>query len=112
MSPPVILDIRGGKAVDVSMDPSFAAVYRADMAKYADCLTEGGQSECTAYAADAARLGEFDRAWARILAYFTAHDDYDRNQSQWACYGKLTPYCRPTYTDTLAAFLREKGYVH
>jgi hypothetical protein len=112
MSPPVIFTIRGDKAVDVSREPGFAPVFRADMAHYARCPTEGWQPDCLAYAADAARLGEFDRAWPGLVAHFTRKDEYvDWNESQWVCFGKLTPYCRATYTDTLQAFLREKGYV-
>jgi hypothetical protein len=111
-SPPVIFDIRDGKSVDVSKEPGFAPVFRADMAHYARCPTEGGQSACAAYAADAARLGELDRVWPQIFAHFTRKDEFvDWNQSQWSCYGKLTPYCRPTYTETLKAFLRQNGYI-
>lgn len=111
-APPVIIDIRDGRAVDVSTDPSFAPVYRADMARWRDCLTEGGQPECAALAADAARLGEFDRVWPKLAAYFERKDEYvDWNESQWACSGELTPYCRATYTETLKAFLRHTGYI-
>lgn len=111
-SPPQITDIRNGEAVDVSAEPGFAAIYRADMARWRDCVTQGGQPHCAVYAADAARLGELDKVWPGIVANFTRHEEFwDRNESHWACFDKLTPYCRPTYTETLRAFLRQRGYV-
>lgn len=111
-APPIIINIRDGKAVNVSNDPSFAPVYRADMAQWRDCLTQGGQSDCAILAADAARLGEFDRVWPKLTAYFEQREEFfDRNESHWACYGNTTPYCRATYTETLKAFLRHTGYI-
>jgi hypothetical protein len=69
--PPQVWNIRGDRAVNVSAEPRYRDLYvqPAAEARFM-CLTaeprEADRSACASYAASAARLGDFDRAWREI----------------------------------------------
>lgn len=68
-APPQILNVRGGRAVDVSAAPGFRALFAAHLEETREiCLSGGGDRNgaCAAYAASAARLGRFESAWREI----------------------------------------------
>jgi hypothetical protein len=71
LAPPKILDIVGGRAVDVSARPAFRPLFASGMAKARPfCVDRGGpevNGACAAYVADAARAGRFAGAWAEML---------------------------------------------
>jgi hypothetical protein len=111
---PVVLNIRGGRVVDVSAEPAFAPLFRADLAETrAGCVPAGpddtpSNAMCAAYAADAARLGEFDTAWRAVMAA------YDRTATDWPDSCRLSAPPDPCYSDypaALKAFLRRGGYI-
>ena len=106
-SPPQIMNIDGGKAVDVSANPGFRPLFRKSMLEerraclrldkeYADRDPNGA---CAAYVASAARIGQFDKAWAEMLKA------YDR-KSSWDL-----PYKKMTYPQALRRFLVEHKYI-
>ncbi len=120
MAPPKILNVVGGRAVDVSARPGFRPLFRRAMNR-ARPNCEQGDSErngaCAGYVAAAARAGQFEAAWAVMLR------SYDRD-SGW----DLPPGCRvrvdargecpggaviryTSYPDALRAFLVLQGYI-
>ena len=120
-APPLIMNVVGDEAVNVSTDPSFRPLFAEAMARQrracrnpGDGLTPNGA--CAAYVGSAARLGEFDRAWAEMLL------SYDRN-FEWplppSCPvawvgaecpdGQLIEY--DNFPDALRGFLVELGYI-
>lgn len=111
-APPLIMNIRGGKGVDVSTEPAFRALFAADMtaARKACFAVEpnfaGGP--CAGYLADAARLGRFDAAWAEIArTRIPAQAGFPNDCSE-------QPRPAPCYADFatgVRAFLREHGYL-
>ena len=120
-APPTIRNVVDGEVVDVSSDPSFRPLYEEELervrpacvAPAEDRITNGA---CPAYVAIAARVGQFDRAWAEMLR------SYDRN-FEWTlptgC--KIDPgegLCPEdqqveydNYPDALRAFLIDLGYI-
>lgn len=120
-APPTIRNIVGGEVVDVSADPSFRPVYEEAMARVRQACVGPEQDSisngaCPAYVAAAARVGQFDRAWAEMLR------SYDRD-FEWT----LPTGCKveageqgcpedqqieyDNYPDALRAFLIDLGYI-
>lgn len=120
MAPPKILNIVGGRAVDVSSRPGFRRLFRDAMNRARpNCLRRDGERNgaCAGYVASAARAGQFASAWAVMLRA------YDRN-SGWelpgGCRVRLDSggECPPAsvirytnYPDALRAFLVRQGYI-
>lgn len=70
-APPQIVNIVDGKVEDVSGDPRFRPIFQRALEEVRGrCLTrrrsEASNSACAAYVASAARIGQFDAAWARM----------------------------------------------
>lgn len=114
-APLLIMNIVGGKAVNVSKAPRYAAVYRTDMEEAKTSCAGHANGGCAAYVADAARLGQFDEAWTFMLA------NYDQ-KSEWTyparCNGTKVDYqCKGTeikpkdYPEALRWFLEDNGYI-
>jgi hypothetical protein len=120
-APPLIMNVVGGRAVDVSTDPSFGPLYERSLAaeRQACVHPEDGRTPngaCAAYVASAARLGRFDQAWSEMLR------SYDRN-FDWPlpgdCRVALVDYRCPegqrteyaNYPEALRAFLVQQGYI-
>lgn len=100
--PPVVLTLRNGVPTDVSGERPYAAIFRADMAEQRRvCLstTRYRNGACAAYVADAARLGQFDAAWARMLP------QYERDGDVW----ESARY--RSFPESLRAFLHHTGYI-
>lgn len=120
MAPPKIFNIVGNRVADVSTRPGFRRLYREAMNQARpNCVQQEGERNgaCAGYVASAARIGEFDAAWAVMLR------SWDRN-SDWelptGCRVALNASgeCPPdaviryaTYPDALRAFLVEQGYL-
>jgi hypothetical protein len=123
LSPPAILNVSGGEALDVSGRPSFRRVFAKAAARLRRaCLPRRGgprDGACPAYVAAAARAGSFDRAWSEVsAAYGTKEGD-----PPWLPQGCEVPFdavraCPKgseityrTYIDALRAFLLRTGYI-
>jgi hypothetical protein len=68
-APPQILNVQGGRVVDVSAAPGFRALFEEHLEETREgCLSSSGDRNgaCAAYAASAARLGRFESAWPEI----------------------------------------------
>lgn len=111
-APPLIMNIRGGKAVNVSAEPAFRPLFVADMAKArkaclaADRNFAGGP--CAGYLADAARLGRFDAAWAELSRRGIG------SQAGFPDSCSDQPRPNPCYRDfatSVRGFLRKNGYL-
>lgn len=109
--PPLIMNIRDGKNIDVSSEPAFRSLFGASLDEVRKaCMSrdQPNNGACAGYAASAARLGQFDEAWRQIL---TA---YDRKMPQWPDACSDTPRPTPCYSDyptALRAFLTKQGYL-
>ncbi|MET0308350.1 MAG: hypothetical protein ABW023_06550 [Sphingomonas sp.] len=102
VAPPLILNVRDGRSIDVSRDPAFAPLFLIDMAKAREaCINpeEAGwerNGACAGYVADAARVGQFDAAWKIMLQH----------------YGSGEPHSGKDFPGDLRDFLRKNGYIH
>src|SRR6218665_436217 len=80
-APPAIYNIAGGRAVNVSSRPGFRPLFQAAMTDArAACRPRPASSSngaCAAYVAAAARIGQFDAAWARMLLSYDRRSDWD-----------------------------------
>jgi hypothetical protein len=76
-APPKILNVVGGKVVDVSADPRFHKVYEDDMAKAQKYCLQNSNGACAAYVADGTRAGQFEAAWKFMLAHYDAKAVWD-----------------------------------
>jgi hypothetical protein len=115
LPPPMILNIEGGKAVNVSARPAFRPIFEQAMAQAEKRCAEGENGHCAAYAAAAARIGRFDGAWEKLLQV------HDRNSRDWptACKvaegeegcpeGQEITY--NSFPEALRAFLAQHGYI-
>jgi len=121
-APPIIMNILGGKAVDVSTRPAFRKIFEADMAdarqqcvapKQAGSFRNGA---CAAYGASAARLGRYPAARAEIVRHHQANTDWDYPtgcavaETATGCPdGQEVKYT--TFPAALDAFLKQQGYL-
>jgi len=71
--------VRAGRLYDVSAEPRFAAVYRAEAAQMLGyCRGDGERNgACVAYVAEASLAGDHAAAWRQVLAR------YDRTSTNW-----------------------------
>lgn len=99
--PPLVLNIVGGRTVDVSKAPGLRPLFATKMAEaraYCTAPASDGNERngaCAGYVADAARIGQFDTAWKVMLAH------YDR-RSSWN---------KKPFPADLRDFLRSHGYI-
>jgi hypothetical protein len=109
--PPLIINIRDARPIDVSHEAAFRPLFEKDLvgARKA-CLAkdEPNAGACAAWAADAARLGQFDAVWPQVMKV------YDNRVAEWPGSCKESPPPTPCYTDyptALRAFLIDRGYL-
>jgi len=119
-APPQILDVVGGKVVDVSEKRAFRSQYLAtlkdagnDCRTSDDDLTRNGA--CAAYVAAAARLGKLDEAWPVMLEHYSAQVDWSNPMgcavvTKGEC-PKGDEITYQSYPEALLAFLKSQGYV-
>jgi hypothetical protein len=115
LPPPRILNVVGGKAVDVSARPVFRPIFEEAMARAEARCATGENGHCAAYAASAARIGAFDAAWAKMLK---AHDRKSRDWPTACKVAEADDGCPDgqeiaykTYPEALRAFLAEHDYI-
>lgn len=120
-APPTIRNVVAGDVVDVSTDPSFRPVYEEAMARARrGCVSpEDGATPngaCPAYVASAARVGQFDPAWAEMLRSYDRSFDWDLptgckvEAGEQGC-PEDQQVVYETYPDALRAFLIYLGYI-
>lgn len=118
-APPRVLNMVGGKVVDVSARPAFARLFREEVARAGKaCRTdEDGavrNGACASYVAAAARTGSLQKAWSDMLASYDPSQEWEYPtgctvrasecpESQTIRYAG--------YPEALLAFLKEGGYV-
>jgi hypothetical protein len=114
--PPRVLNVVGGKVVDLSTRPRFRKVFAQDMAQAAKACEQQQNGACAGYVADGARLGRFDAAWKFMLAHYDPQANWDyptrcigTMASDGACKGKeLKPRDFP---QALRWFLEDQQYI-
>jgi hypothetical protein len=109
--PPMIMNIRGGKPIDVSAEPAFRPLFEKDLiAARKACVSreEPNAGACAAWAANAARLGRLDAVWPQVIKA------YDKGVGEWPESCSQSPRPEPCYSDypaALRAFLSDRGYL-
>jgi hypothetical protein len=109
--PPLVMNIRGLKPVNVSTEPAYRPLYAADLAETRKACVDGDEfsgGACAGYLADAARLGQFDAAWAKVARTKAVAG------SMYPAACSDSPQPKPCYRDYASAvrgFLRENGYI-
>lgn len=119
-APPTILNVTGGRVIDVSRRQAYRRLYLDEMAKAGEtCRTaaEGmdRNGACPSYVASAARVGRIDEAWADMVRSYSATEDWEYPTG---CTIKTKSECPEasrivykSYPEALLAFLKEHGYV-
>ena len=121
LSVPQVLNVTGGRVVDVSARPAFRSLFVEAMTSAAptcrggeDGLTRNGA--CAAYVAAAARAGRLGEAWKDMLAGYDATVDWQlpigctvRETVAGCPAGREMQY--QSYPDALLAFLKRHGYI-
>ncbi|HEX5184777.1 MAG TPA: hypothetical protein VFW19_16695 [Allosphingosinicella sp.] len=123
-SPPLILNIVKGRAVDVSARRAFAALFLRDMKEarrwcFQDPL-EGDLSfnggACAGYAASAARAGHFGAAWKDIVRLYGRDSLFSLSvcKGKWdslkGCSAYKIGFYR-SFPDGVRAYLKMLGYI-
>ena len=75
--PPRVWNVANGQVVDVSAQPRYAAIFRKDMAGAETYCKQHANGACAAFVADAARLGQRDRAWPIMVANWDQTTNWD-----------------------------------
>jgi hypothetical protein len=119
-APPTILNVTGGRVVDVSRRPAYRRLYLDEMAKAGETCRTGASGmdrngACPSYVASAARVGRLDEAWADMVRSYSAAEDWEYPTG---CTLKVKSECPEasrvvykSYPEALLAFLKEHGYV-
>jgi hypothetical protein len=119
-APPQIYNIVGNRPVDVSTRPGFRRLFREAMneARQA-CVAPGPDRNgaCAGYVAAAARVGQFDAAWAVMLRAYDRESDWElptgcrvAPSADGACpEASVVRYAN--FPDALRAFLIRQGYI-
>lgn len=118
-APPQILNVLGGKVVDVSRHPAFATLYGKEMKEAGEVCQSGNGSgangACPAFVAAAARLGKLDQAWRQMIAAYDASVDWTLPTGCWVSDEQGCPpgqeITYKSYPEALHAFLVRTGYV-
>ncbi|WP_336970763.1 DUF6804 family protein [Sphingobium aromaticiconvertens] len=119
-APPTILNVTGGRIVDVSRRGAYRRLYLDEMAKAGEtCRTASdGMSRngaCPSYVASAARVGLLDEAWTDMLRSYSATEDWAYPTGCALKTGNECPEVSrvvyKSYPEALLAFLKEHGYV-
>jgi hypothetical protein len=119
-APPQILNIVGNRAVDVSSRPGFRRLFHEAMNEAQPICVRpevDRNGACAGYVASAARAGEFDRAWAAMLAAYDRDSGWDLPTGcrvaldrQGECPAAAT-IRYANFPDALRAFLVRQGYL-
>jgi hypothetical protein len=114
-APPKILNVIGGKVVDVSTAPRFRNVFRVDMEKARDYCHKHDNGACAGYVADGARAGVLSTAWAFMLAHYNRYSNWEYPSR---CVGaSIDGNCKGCelqprdYPQSLRWFLEDNNYI-
>jgi hypothetical protein len=112
-----VLAVENGQVVDLSTDPSFAAVFTDQATSLKeDCVSQNRyrNPSCAAYTAVAARLGQFAEAWEVMLKHYNRNADWDLSFCLDAEFANACRHWSPatrSLPQALAPFLEQRGYI-
>jgi hypothetical protein len=119
-APPKVLNVVGGKIIDVSKHPAFRKLNDKEMNEAGEVCRHGASGDqrngaCAAYVAMAARVGKLNQAWQNMLAGYDARSNWDfptgcRIKTNDACPVGLEIQFK-SYPESLLYFLKESGYI-
>lgn len=119
-APPKVLNVTGGRVIDVSKRAAFRQLYLDEMATSGEICRTGAEGmdrngACPSYVASAARVGRLDEAWAEMVRSYAADLDWELPSG---CVVRTSEQCPEgsqivykSYPEALLAFLKEHGYV-
>lgn len=119
-APPKILNVRNGRAINVSSSRAFRRLFEKTFRETEglcdpsqDSFTRNGA--CPAFVAAAAKLGKIDWAWSKMVASYDASADWQlptgcRIQTNDLCPENLQIQFQ-SYPDALLHFLKENKYI-
>jgi hypothetical protein len=117
--PPRVIDVRRGKARDVSFEKRYQSLFQRDLDTAMSGCLQHENSACAAFAADAARLNRFAWAWPIVLANYDHDVDGGSDWLYTRCDVKLLHGACPDGHETksvdfphsLTQFLVDTGYL-
>ena len=115
--PPRIFQIHGTEAMEFSQSKSFHMLFEKDMHEAEGGCIKHNNGACAAYAADAARLGQFDRAWDMVLKNYDPKSDWIYPTKCNAAVGESGRCPKDqevkfaNFPDALMWFLADTGYI-
>lgn len=119
-APPTILNVIGGRVVDVSRRQGYRKLYLQEMAKAGEtCRTAPDGMDrngaCPSYVASASRVGMLTEAWDDMIRSYSATEDWEYPTGcTIAAKGECPESSRivyKSYPEALLAFLKEHDYV-
>jgi hypothetical protein len=119
-APPTILNVAGGRVVDVSRRPDYRRLYLQEMTKAGEtCRTAADGMDrngaCPSYVASAARVGRLEAAWADMMRAYSATENWEYptgcSESTRVECPEAARIVYKSYPEALLAFLKEHGYV-
>lgn len=119
-APPKILNVRGGKVVDISRNGGFSNLFAQSRTKAREQCLSGSSGDtrngaCPAYVASAARVGNLDSAWREMVGAYDASYEWDLPmgcdvRSRGPCpRGHEIQF--KSYPEALLHFLKSLGYI-
>ncbi len=113
-APPQIMNVLGGKVVDVSRNPRYRVLFQADMETAKGGCVEHNNGPCAAFIADSLRLGVFDWAWPIMMENFDRTSTWLYNRCAVAVRDSGCPAGRElkpvNFPQSLFWFLTDNGY--
>lgn len=116
-APPRLVTVNDGRIKDVSAEARFRPVYVAYISQVQGPCEQHSNGACAAYAAAAARTGQLDEVWPKVLASYDPKSDWilpsacgmDITDGSPCPEGKEIQFS--TYPEALRWFLGEQGYI-
>jgi hypothetical protein len=119
IAPPKILNVQGGKVINVSRRAAYRTLFEATMRDAGERCSQGADGDtrngaCPAYVAAAARLGQLEPAWKRMVASYDATTRWDF-PTRCKVSGETCPEGQEisfkSYPEALLDFLKVHGYI-
>lgn len=110
-SPAKFFEVHHGKLQDVSDAPRYAPLFKADMEMARELCVRHMNGGCAGFAADAARIGQFDQVWPVILQNYDPQNHTVPSAPCELAHNCPADFRHPAFPEALKLFLTEHGYL-